>query len=45
MRTDALVIADNELLDIERKMSEYNAAAKGASVASFSAALNESVTW
>ncbi|GKV93394.1 DUF2057 family protein [Pectobacterium aroidearum] len=45
VRTDALVIADNELLDIERKMSEYNAAAKGASVAGFSAALNESVTW
>lgn len=45
VRSDALIIADNELLDIERKMSEYNAAAKGASVAGFASALNESVIW
>lgn len=45
IRTDAIVIADSELLDIERKMSEYNAAANGASVAGFATALNESVSW
>ncbi|WP_323664073.1 DUF2057 family protein [Pectobacterium carotovorum] len=45
LRTDAFVIADNELLDIERKMSEYNAAANGASVAGFATTLNESVSW
>ncbi|MBL0910242.1 DUF2057 family protein [Pectobacterium carotovorum] len=45
VRTDAIAIADSELLDIERKMSEYNAAANGASVAGFATALNESVSW
>ncbi|MFJ5427957.1 DUF2057 family protein [Pectobacterium actinidiae] len=45
VRSDAIVIADSELLDIERKMSEYNAAAKGASVAGFATVLNESVSW
>ncbi|MEH2920883.1 DUF2057 family protein [Samsonia erythrinae] len=43
--SDALAIAESELPDIERKMSEYNASAKGASVASFAATLNESVSW
>ncbi|MBA0219089.1 DUF2057 family protein [Pectobacterium brasiliense] len=45
VRADAFVIADNELPDIERKMSEYNAAANGASVAGFATTLNESVSW
>ncbi|MBE5203167.1 DUF2057 family protein [Pectobacterium quasiaquaticum] len=45
VRTDAIVLADNDQLDIERKMSEYNAAANGASVAGFATALNESVSW
>ncbi|MEH0873307.1 DUF2057 family protein [Pectobacterium cacticida] len=45
VRTDSFVIADDERCDLEQKMAEYNAAAKGAAVARFALTLAEPATW